>query len=70
MGNLRESCNYLMTIEDHLDTDGIEKQFGQSDVFDGTQVIMNSGRIPGSRSKGEDNPRHGKGARWEGRQRE
>ena len=46
------------------------KQFGKSDVSDITQVILNSYRIPCSRSQGKDNPRGGKCARRGGRQRE
>ena len=65
-----EFPNYIRTIGEHLNTDGIEKQFGKADVYDGTQVIMNSSRIPGSRSKGKDNPRDGKGARRKGKQGE
>ena len=48
----------------------VEKQFGQSDVYDSTQMILNSYRAPGSRAKGTDNPREGKGARLKGQQRE
>ena len=59
-----------MAIDEHLKSDSIERQFGQADVYDGTQVILNHSRIPGSRGKGKDNAREGKGARWAGRQRE
>ena len=55
---------------EHLDADGLEIQFGRSDVYDSTQVIMNSYRVPGSRSKGKDNTREGKGARRKGQRRE
>ena len=33
-------------------------------------MILNSYRIPGSRAKGKDNHREGKGTRWEGQRRE
>ena len=63
-------ANYLRTIGEHLDYGSIEKQFGQSDVYDGTQVILNNYRTPGSRAKGKDNDREGKGARRKGQQRD
>ena len=53
-----------------MDSERIAKQFGQSDVYASTKIIMNIYRIHGSRSKGKDNPREGKGARWGGKQRE
>ena len=65
-GNL---VKYIRTIDEHLNSESIDGKFGQSDVYDSTQVIMNSHRIPGSRSKGKDNTRDGKGALREGRQR-
>ena len=33
-------------------------------------MVLNQSRIPGSRGRGKDNDREGKGARWEGRRRE
>ena len=35
-------------------------------MFTGTHVVLNKSRIPGSRGKGKDNAREGKGARWKG----
>ena len=55
--------NYIRPIEERLDSECIGEQFGQSGVYDGTQVIMNIYRIPGSGSKDKDNPREGLGAR-------
>ena len=63
-------AKYLMAVGEHLNSESIGKQFTQSDVYDGTQVILNQSRIPGSRGKGKDNDREGKGARREGRRRE
>ena len=42
---------YTRTIDGHLNSESVEKQFGQSNVYDGTQVISNNYRIPGSRAK-------------------
>ena len=55
-------ANYISTIDEHFYSKSIKKQYGQADVYDGTQVILNNYRIPGSRAKGKDNAREGKGA--------
>ena len=63
MGEFQEKfANYIRTVDEHLNSEPIEKQIGQADVYDGTQVILNNYRIPGSRAKGKDNAREGKGA--------
>ena len=40
---------------------------GKSDVYDGTQAILNRSLIPGSRGNGKDNDREGNCARRNGR---
>ena len=63
-GAFREKFpNYPGTTAEHLNSECIEKQLGQSDVYDSTKVILNIYRIPGARAKGEYNPREGKVAR-------
>ena len=61
---------YIRRIEERLNSGPIEKKFVEADVYDSTAVILNRNRIPGSRGKGKDNARGGKGARWKGRREE
>ena len=42
----------------------------KADVYDNTTAILNRNRITGSRGKGKDNARDGKGARWKGQREE
>ena len=55
---------YLRRIDERLNSESVGKHVGQSDVYDSPHVIPDRSRIPGSRGKGKDNPREGKGARW------
>ena len=57
---------YLRRVDGHLNSESVEKQFGQSDVYDSTAEIFNRNRFPGSRAKGKDNARSSKGARRNG----
>ena len=53
-----------------MNSECVKIQVGQSGVYDSMRSILNSNRIPGSRAKGKDNPREGKGSLWEGQQRD
>ena len=57
------SPKYIGRVDGHLNSESIEKQFGQADVYDSTTSILNRNRVPGSRAKGKDNAIDGKGAR-------
>ena len=39
-------ANYIRTIEEHLNSEPIEKQLGESDVNDSTKAISGNYRIP------------------------
>ena len=58
---------YLGRVDGRLCSESIEKQFAPSDVYYSTASIVNHNRSPGSRAKGKDNARAGKGARWGGK---
>ena len=49
-----------------MNSKAIEKKFGQSDVYDGKQAILNNYLIPGSIARGKGNDSEGKGARAKG----
>ena len=63
----QEKCpKYLRRIDEHLNSESIEKQFGQSDAYYSHDAIINRNLAPGSMAKGKDNDREGKGTRSEG----
>ena len=47
-------------------SDSLDRQFGQSDVYDSSAVILNRNRVPGSRVRVKNNDKDGKGTRWKG----
>ena len=69
-GQFQESfAGSVRTADELPNSDPTKKQFGNADVYDNTQIILNSTRNPGSRAKGKCNPRdcgkRGKGTRRE-----
>ena len=56
---------YLARVDEHINSEPLDSKFGQSDVYDNYEAILNRNRVPGSRARGKDNARYGKGTRWE-----
>ena len=61
-----ELPKYLRRVGEHLNSEPIEKQFGQSDVYDSSASILSRNRAPGSRARCKDNARYSKGKRRKG----
>ena len=57
---------YLRTADEHVNSESVEKQFGQADVYDSTESILHRHRVPGSRAKCKDNARGSRGELWKG----
>ena len=60
----RKISKYLRTVDGHLNSESVEKQIGQSDVYDSTAAVLNRNRGPGSRDTCKDNARDSKLASW------
>ena len=55
---------YLRRVAGRLNSESVGKQVGQSDVRVSNAAILNHNRAPCTRTKGKDNARDSKGARW------
>ena len=57
---------YLKRAAERLNSESIDRKFGQSDVYDNSIAILNRNRAPGSWAGVKDNARDEKGTRREG----
>ena len=75
MGDLEESARGIFREKSQfrkkgrkgvLNPDPMERRFGSADVYGGSEISINRGRIPGSRVRGDkNNDTGGKGTGWE-----
>ena len=63
MGNF---LNFHKREDEILNEDSLDRQFGQSDVYDSSDVILNRNRDPSSRVRDMNNATDGKGTRRKG----
>ena len=55
-----EFPKYLKRVDGRLNSESADRQFGQSDVYDNSIMLLNRNRGPGSRARGKGNASDGK----------